>query len=44
MTSKRYKPGYIPVLENGDVKELLRAEIELAGGQTAFARKFGVRG
>jgi hypothetical protein len=37
MTSKRYKPGYIPALESGDVEELLRAEIELAGGRSSRA-------
>jgi plasmid maintenance system antidote protein VapI len=38
MTRKRHSP----VLDNGDVKELLRGEIESAGGQTAFSKKFGV--
>jgi plasmid maintenance system antidote protein VapI len=38
MIRKRHSP----VLDNGDVKELLRAEIEGAGGQTAFSKKFGV--
>jgi hypothetical protein len=38
MTSKRYSP----LLENGDVKKLLRTEIEMAGGQAAFSRKHRV--
>ena len=38
MTRKRHSP----VLDSGDVRELLRAEIESAGGQTAFSKKFGV--
>jgi plasmid maintenance system antidote protein VapI len=38
MPRKRHSP----VLDNGDVKELLRSEIESAGGQTAFAKKFEV--
>jgi hypothetical protein len=39
MTSKRHKS----VLDNGDVKDLLRAEIEMAEGQAAFARKSGLQ-
>jgi|307.fasta_scaffold599464_2 predicted transcriptional regulator len=38
MTGRRYGP----VLESRDVKKLLRAEIEMAGGQTAFSRKHRV--
>ncbi|MGN6748424.1 MAG: hypothetical protein ACTHJS_07500 [Xanthobacteraceae bacterium] len=38
MTRKLYNP----ILDDGDVTDLLRAEIENAGGQTAFSRKFGV--
>jgi hypothetical protein len=38
MTGRRYGP----VLESRDVKKLLRAEIEMAGGQAAFSRKHRV--
>jgi hypothetical protein len=33
---------YSLVFENGDVKKLLGAEIEMAGGQAAFSRKHRV--
>jgi hypothetical protein len=38
MSSKRSKSP----LEIGEVKELLREQVEAAGGQSAFAKKFRV--
>jgi len=38
MVRKRYES----LLESGEVRNLLRAEIEKAGGQAAFARNSGL--